>query len=73
LQTPNNFLSANLNPSLYGRGVDWALPPEIQFYPVSVAAIAANTKEPEVAKSAIKFLTAPPAIAVFKAKGLNPV
>jgi molybdate transport system substrate-binding protein len=48
------------------------LPAEVQLYTVYPAAIAAGTKEPDAAKALIKFLTAPAAIAVLKAKGLNP-
>jgi molybdate transport system substrate-binding protein len=48
------------------------LPAEVQLYTVYPAAIAADTKEPDAAKALIKFLTAPAAIAVLKAKGLNP-
>jgi molybdate transport system substrate-binding protein len=55
-----------------GAEVVGPLPSEIQFYSVSAAAIAANTREPEAAKTVIRFLTAPAAAAVIKAKGLNP-
>jgi molybdate transport system substrate-binding protein len=55
-----------------GAEVVGPLPPELQFYSVSAAAVAANAKEPEAAKAVIKFLTTPSAIAVFQAKGLNP-
>jgi molybdate transport system substrate-binding protein len=55
-----------------GAEVVGPLPPEIQFYSVSAAAVAADTKVPEAAKAVIRFLTAPSAIAVLKAKGLNP-
>jgi molybdate transport system substrate-binding protein len=48
------------------------MPAEIQLYTVYPAALAADTKEPDAAKALIKFLTAPAAIAVLKAKGLNP-
>jgi molybdate transport system substrate-binding protein len=48
------------------------LPAEIQFYSVSAAVIAANAKQPEAARSLIKFLTAPATAAVLKAKGLTP-
>jgi molybdate transport system substrate-binding protein len=48
------------------------LPAEVQLYTVYPAAVAADTKEPDAAKALIKFLTAPAAIAVLKAKGLNP-
>jgi molybdate transport system substrate-binding protein len=55
-----------------GAEVVGPLPPEIQFYSISAAAVAATTKEPEAAKALITFLTAPSAIAVLKAKGLTP-
>jgi molybdate transport system substrate-binding protein len=48
------------------------LPAEVQLYTVYPAAVAADTKEPEAAKALIKFLTAPAAITVLKAKGLSP-
>ena len=48
------------------------LPAEVQLYTVYPAAVAADSKEPDAAKALIKFLTAPAAIAVLKAKGLNP-
>jgi molybdate transport system substrate-binding protein len=48
------------------------MPPELQLYTVFPATIAANTKEADAAKALIKFLTAPAAIAVLKAKGLSP-
>jgi molybdate transport system substrate-binding protein len=48
------------------------LPAEIQLYTVYPAALAAGTKEAGAAAALIKFLTAPAAIAVLKAKGLSP-
>jgi molybdate transport system substrate-binding protein len=48
------------------------IPAEIQLYTVYPAAVAADTKEPDAAKALIKFLAAPAAIAVLKAKGLSP-
>jgi molybdate transport system substrate-binding protein len=48
------------------------LPAEIQLYTVYPAAVAADTKEPDAAKALIKFLTAPAAVTVLKAKGLSP-
>jgi molybdate transport system substrate-binding protein len=47
------------------------LPPELQLYTVFPAALAAGTKQPDGAKAVIKFLTAPAAVAVLKAKGLS--
>jgi molybdate transport system substrate-binding protein len=48
------------------------LPPEIQVYTVYPAAVATSAKEPDAAKALIKFLATPAAVAVLKAKGLNP-
>lgn len=46
-------------------------PAEIQLTTSFATAIAANAKEPEPAKALIKFLMAPAAAPVFKAKGLD--
>jgi molybdate transport system substrate-binding protein len=48
------------------------MPAEIQLYTVFPATVAANTEQPDAAKALIKFLTAPAAVAVLKAKGLSP-
>lgn len=48
------------------------LPPELQLYTIYPAAIATRTTEHDAASALIKFLASPPAIAVLKAKGLNP-
>ena len=48
------------------------LPAEVQLYTVYPAAVAAGTKEPGAAAALIKFLTAPAAAAMLKAKGLTP-
>jgi molybdate transport system substrate-binding protein len=48
------------------------LPAEIQFYSVSTAAVAANSKVGEAARAVIRFLTTPVASAVFRARGLEP-
>jgi molybdate transport system substrate-binding protein len=55
-----------------GAEVVGPLPKEIQFYSVSAAAIAAGSREPDAAKAVIAFLTTPAAVAVLKAKGLDP-
>src|SRR5712691_6259628 len=48
-------------------------PAEIQLRTSFATAVGTNAKEPEPAKALIKFLTAPAAAPVFKAKGLDPV
>jgi molybdate transport system substrate-binding protein len=55
-----------------GAQVVGPLPEEIQFYSVSAAAIATDTKVPDAARAIIRFLTSPAAAAVFTAKGLTP-
>jgi molybdate transport system substrate-binding protein len=47
-------------------------PAEIQREIVLSAGIAANSKEPEAAKAFVAYLMSPAAIAVIKAKGMNP-
>ena len=47
-------------------------PADIQLKTSFATAVGTNAKEPEPAKALIKFLTAPEAAPVFKAKGLDP-
>jgi molybdate transport system substrate-binding protein len=47
-------------------------PNEIQLTTSFAAAVGANARQPEAAAALIKFLTAPSAAPVFKAKGLDP-
>jgi molybdate transport system substrate-binding protein len=55
-------------------GVDLVgpLPPELQVYTVIPAAVATNARQPDAARALLKFLATPAAIAVLKAKGLEP-
>ena len=48
------------------------LPAEIQLYTDFAAAVAAGAKQPEAANALIRFLKAPAAVPVIKAKGLEP-
>lgn len=48
------------------------LPPELQLYIRFAAGVGTNAKEAEAAKALIKFLTAPAAVPVIKAKGMEP-
>jgi molybdate transport system substrate-binding protein len=54
-------------------GVDLVgpLPAELQVYTVLPAAVGTRAESPEAAKALIRFLTAPAAIALLKAKGLE--
>jgi molybdate transport system substrate-binding protein len=47
-------------------------PSEIQLTTTFATAVGAAAQQPEAAKALIKFLTAPAAAGVFKAKGLDP-
>jgi molybdate transport system substrate-binding protein len=47
-------------------------PAKIQREIVYGAGIAANSKEPEATKAFVAYLMSPTAIAVIKAKGMNP-
>jgi molybdate transport system substrate-binding protein len=49
------------------------LPSELQTYVGFTAGVSPNAKEPDAAKALINFLTAPEAVAVIKAKGMEPV
>jgi molybdate transport system substrate-binding protein len=48
------------------------LPPDIQAYTTFSAGVSASAQNAEAAAALIKFLTAPPAAAVIKAKGMEP-
>jgi molybdate transport system substrate-binding protein len=48
------------------------LPAELQLYTVFAIAVASDAKQPDAAKALIRFLTAPAAVPVLKAKGLEP-
>jgi molybdate transport system substrate-binding protein len=47
-------------------------PAEVQREVVYAAGIATNSKQTEAAKAFAAYLLSPPAIAVIKAKGMNP-
>lgn len=55
-----------------GLDVVGPFPAELQQEVVFTAAVAANTKEAAAAKAFITYLTTPAAVAVIKAKGMNP-
>ncbi len=48
------------------------LPPDVQSYTYFSAAVSTASKETDAAKAFIKFLVSPAALAVIKAKGMEP-
>ena len=48
------------------------LPSDIQSYTYFSAAVSATSKEADAARAFVKFLAAPAALAVIKAKGMEP-
>jgi molybdate transport system substrate-binding protein len=58
--------------SVRGTRLLGPFPPELQDYVVLTAGVGSAAKEPEGAKALIKFLTAPAAVPVIKAKGMEP-
>jgi molybdate transport system substrate-binding protein len=56
------------------RGVEFVgpFPPELQRYNEFTAGVATAAEQPEAAKALIKFLTSPAAVAVIRAKGMEP-
>lgn len=68
------FVFAFTNQILLGRGVELVgpFPPELQNYNVFTAGVATTVEQPEAAKALIKVLRSPAAVAVIKAKGLEP-
>ena len=61
-----------LFPAMPGAEPVGSFPPELQTYMVFTAAVSATAKEPEAATALIRFLTAPAAVPVIKAKGMEP-
>jgi molybdate transport system substrate-binding protein len=63
-----------ISEALVFPGVDYVgpLPPDVQVYTVLPAAVATHAASPDAAKALLAFLATPAAIAVLKAKGLEP-
>jgi molybdate transport system substrate-binding protein len=64
-----------LPPVLAVPGLDWLgwLPGELNEWIVFNGGASSSSKEPAAAREFLRFLTTPEAVAVFKAKGLEPV
>jgi len=58
-----------------GGGVDMVgpIPEELQTKIGFAAGLSASAKEPDAAKSLIRFMTAPSAAATLRAKGVDPI
>lgn len=65
------FAPQTILTSASGVEVVGPFPAELQSYIVYVAGIGSSTQQPDAAKSLLKSLTAPPAIAVLKEKGYD--
>jgi molybdate transport system substrate-binding protein len=68
-------MAVQLIPELMAvSGVDVVgpLPPELQTYIVLTAGIGAHAKDKASAQALIKFLSAPSAVPVIKANGMQP-
>ena len=66
------FAFTNSFQSVPGLELVGPLPPELQHYILVTTGVATAAKQPEAAKALIKFLTSPAAVAVIKAKGMEP-
>ena len=64
-----------LPPVLGVAGVEWLgwLPPELNDWIVFTGGAGSAAREPAAARAFLQFLATPDAVAVFKAKGLEPV
>ena len=62
-------------PILSVPGVELAgwLPSEVQSYFIFTSGLSATAKNADAGRALLNFLTTPTAVAVFKAKGLEPV
>ena len=66
------FAPSTLLLSVEGVQVVGPFPPELQTYIVYATGVSAAAKHPDAAKSLIKYLATPEAVAVIKAKGFEP-
>ena len=67
------FATSNILLSVAGVELAGLFPPELQDYLVLTAGVGTAAKQPDAAKALMKLLTGPEAVAVIKAKGLEPV
>jgi molybdate transport system substrate-binding protein len=69
-----DFVVSGLPPLIDTPNIEWLglLPPEINSFVLFTAGLSTVAKEPEAGRALLRFLTTPEAMAVYKAKGLDP-
>jgi len=69
-----DFVVSGLPPLIGTPNIEWLgyLPEDINSWLVFSGGVGVNAKEPAAGRALLKFLTAPEAMAVFKANGLEP-
>ncbi|WP_068027617.1 molybdate ABC transporter substrate-binding protein [Rhodoplanes sp. Z2-YC6860] len=69
-----DFVVSGLPPLLGSPNIEWLglLPPEINNFLVFSAGLSTRAKEPEAGRALLRHLASPEAMAVYKAKGLDP-
>jgi molybdate transport system substrate-binding protein len=69
-----DFAVIGLPPVIGVPGVEWAglIPEELQNWALFTAGLNANAKEADAGRALLNFLKSPAAVAVLKAKGLDP-
>jgi molybdate transport system substrate-binding protein len=69
-----DFVVSGLPPLIGTPNIEWLgyLPEEINNWLVFSGGLSAHAKEPEAGRALLKFLTSPPAVAVWKDNGLEP-
>src|SRR5262245_51153848 len=70
-----DFVVSGLPPLIGPTNIEWLgyLPEELNEWLVFSGGISVNAQEPEAGRAFLDFLTTPPALAVFKANGLEPM
>jgi molybdate transport system substrate-binding protein len=69
-----DLVVSGLPPLLGKPNIEWLglIPPEINSFLVFSAGLNAAANEPEAGRALLRFLATPEAMAVYKAKGLDP-
>jgi molybdate transport system substrate-binding protein len=69
-----DFAVIGLPPVIGVAGVEWLgwIPAELNSWVIFAAGVSTAAQEPAAGRALLSFLTAPAAVAVFKAKGLEP-